>query len=187
MLYTQEFKDTFEKSCCFTGYRPNKFPFELKRGGKGYTDFENSLTDIIFSLADGECSTFYSGMAMGFDIIAAETVLLLKKRKKSVRLICVLPFYDQKNGFYEPWRGRYNYIAANADEVIILSESYYPGCYARRNSYMVDNSDYVVTWFDGKNGGTKNTLRYAAKKGRCIINLNGGFDECSGIQTGFSL
>ena len=45
---------------------------------------------------------------------------------------------------------------------------------------MVDNSDYVVTWFDGKHGGTENTLKYAAKKRRHIININEDFDEYSG-------
>ena len=37
---------------------------------------------------------------------------------------------------------------------------------------MVDNSDYVVTWYDGKQGGTRNTLNYAQKKKRYIVNLN---------------
>ena len=36
---------------------------------------------------------------------------------------------------------------------------------------MVDNSDYVITWFDGQSGGTKNTIRYAKKIGRQIFNI----------------
>lgn len=36
---------------------------------------------------------------------------------------------------------------------------------------MVDKSDYVLTWFDGKRGGTMETLNYAAKKRREVINL----------------
>ena len=49
---------------------------------------------------------------------------------------------------------------------------------------MVDNSDFVVCWYDGKSGGTKNTLKYAAKKHRFIININIDYlDEFSHTQT----
>lgn len=181
-------KSEFEKSCCFTGYRPEKFPFALKRQNAEYTEFENRLIETVFSLTDEECFTFYSGMAMGFDIIAAEAVLLLKQRNPSVRLICALPFKGQGTGFCEPWGERYKKILSAADEVVVLSDKYYSGCYSRRNAFMVDNSDYVVTWFDGRHGGTENTLKYAAKKRRHIINLNDGFDEFSGgFQVSLSL
>ena len=136
---------------------------------------------------DEGCRTFYTGMARGFDIIAAESVLLLKKSGKPVRLFCVLPFAEQVNGFEEPWHTKYAKITDEADEVIILSDAYYKGCYAKRNTFMVDNSDYVITWFDSKKGGTENTLKYAAKKGRYIINLNIGSEEYSGFQYGFNL
>ena len=36
---------------------------------------------------------------------------------------------------------------------------------------MVDNSDFVITWFDGQSGGTASTLSYAQKCGKRIINL----------------
>ncbi len=178
----------FEKSCCFTGYRPEKFPFRLDRRSPDFTAFENRLIDTVFSLPDEECFTFYSGMAMGFDIVAAEAVLLLKKRLPAVRLICALPFASQGTGYPEPWRERHEKILYSADEVIKVSEEYFAGCYARRNTFMVDNSDYVVTWFDGKRGGTENTLKYAAKKRRHIINLNDSFNDYGGgFQVSLSL
>ncbi len=187
-MFNKRVKPEFEKSCCFTGYRPEKFPFELERKNADYTDFENSLIETVFSLTDEDCFTFYSGMAMGFDIIAAEAVLLLKRRNPSVRLICALPFASQGSGFPEPWRERHKIILSCADEVVTLSDEYYTGCYARRNAFMVDNSDYVVTWFDGKHGGTENTLKYAVKKRRHIININSAFDEYSGgFQVSLSL
>ena len=170
----------FEKSCCFTGYRPEKFPFKLQREDGEYIAFENRLIETVFSLPEEECFTFYSGMAMGFDIIAAEAVLLLKSRNPQVKLICALPFAEQGSGFYGPWRERHEKILHSADKVIKVSEDYFAGCYAKRNAFMVDNSDYVVTWFDGKHGRTENTLKYAAKKRRHIINLNEDFDEYTG-------
>ena len=162
------------KSCCFTGYRPSKMPFALNSGTAEYTNFENKLIDAVFSLPDEGCYTFYSGMAMGFDIIAAETVLLLKKAVKNteIKLICAVPFPEQAEKFSPEWRERYNSILAQADEVITLSQSYHRGCFQKRNEFMVDNSDIVITWFDGQSGGTKNTLIYAKKKDKRIVNLH---------------
>ncbi len=162
------------KVCCFTGYRPRKFPFPISNKSNEYIKFENNLFDVIFGLPDKEgCYTFYTGMAMGFDIIAAELVLLLKKayKKAKIKLICVLPFKTQAAKYYPEWKQRYDKIIKEADEVICLAESYYPSVYQVRNEYMVDTSDIVVTWFDGQSGGTKNTLNYAAAKGKQIINV----------------
>lgn len=161
------------KSCCFTGYRPAKFPFLLEPSDKQYIEFENRLTQAIFSLSDEDCYTFYSGMAMGFDIIAAETVLLFRDANKNaaVSLICVFPFIEQAKSFPQKWKERYNSVIAEADKVILTSDNYFSGCYQKRNRFMVDNSDFIITWFDGCSGGTKNTIAYAAKKGRDIINI----------------
>lgn len=159
-------------SCCFTGYRPQKFPFELSKESPDYLKFENILTDTVFSLAKNGTKEFYSGMAMGFDIIAAETVILYKLScDQSIKLICAVPFYNQEKNFPEQWKERYKHIISHADEIIYTSENYSQGCYMKRNEFMVDRSDVVVTWFNGNSGGTKNTIRYAEKSGKKIINL----------------
>lgn len=163
------------KSCCFTGYRPQKFPFPLSKESEEYIRFENKLLDAIFTLPKENYYRFYTGGAMGFDIIAAEIVLLLRDAPRvncSIELYCALPFLDQSQAYDEHWKKRYENILNSADNVILISDKYYPGCYQKRNEFMVDNSDVVLTWFDGKTGGTKNTLNYAARKGRQIINLN---------------
>lgn len=170
----------FEKRCCFTGYRPGKFPFPLQRGDRDYQKMENSLVETVFSMPSEECYTFFSGMAMGFDMIAAEAVLLLKACNPAVRLVCALPFSGQGEGFFGQWHSRYQHIIENADEVISLSDRYYSGCYFRRNTFMVDHCDFVITWYDGKRGGTMQTLNYAEKSGRRIINLNSGFQKYGG-------
>ena len=160
-------------SCCFTGYRPNKFPFSLKEKSREYIKFENALNKKIFELIEEGCYTFTSGMAMGFDIIAAENVILAKKACKnaSIKLICAIPFIEQSETFSKEWKKRYDKILSAADDIILTSDTYYKGCYEKRNQYMVDNSDYVITWFDGKPSGTKNTIEYAKKIGRTVINL----------------
>lgn len=160
------------KVCCFTGYRPSKFPFSLNKSNEEYIKFENELTVTILSLFDDECYTFYTGGAMGFDIIAAEAVLDLKKAcPHPVKLICAVPFKNQSDTYTDVWKSRYEAVLSTADEVVFTSEDYHRGCYSIRNRYMVDNSDYVLTWFDGAGGGTKNTINYALKKGKTVVNI----------------
>lgn len=174
--------------CCFTGYRPAKLPFDIIKKDSAYVSFENDLFKEILKLINSGCYVFYSGMAMGFDIIAAEAVITLKNTCKSpIKLICVVPFKEQNISFNDFWRKKYDYIIENCDEVIILSEKYSKNCYHIRNKYMVDNSDFVLTWFDGKSGGTKNTVDYAFNKGRKIFNLNRTVAEKYAVQTSFEL
>ena len=160
-------------SCCFTGYRPQKFPFPLSKSDERYVSFENSLISKISELISEGCLTFYTGMAMGFDIIAAECVLSVSALMKNhaVRLICAIPFLDQAKGYPPEWKERYNNILAKADGAVLISDKYYPKCYYDRNRFMVDNSDFVLTWFDGSAGGTKNTVDYANWALRKVINI----------------
>lgn len=163
-------------SCCFTGYRPQKLPFPVDPGNREYIAFENALMDTVFELANNGCRVFYSGMAMGFDIIAAECVLTVKKtprfREAGIELVCAIPFKEQANKYPAEWKERYGKVLEEADKAVIISNEYYRRCYYDRNRFMVDNSDCVVTWFDGSRGGTKNTVDYATSIGRKVININ---------------
>jgi len=158
--------------CCFTGYRPSKLPFDISdTNSLEYKKFENAVISEILKTCDLGCRTFYTGMAMGFDILAAEIVLLLKQAyERPLKLVCVLPYENQEFSFPLEWQTRYRNVLSACDEKIVLSKNYFRGCFQVRNEYMVKNCDYVLTWFDGKNGGTKNTINYALKKQRYIFN-----------------
>ncbi len=160
-----------QKSCSFTGYRPDKFEFDFNPDTKEYRDFENKLIKAIFSVSDEGYTDFYCGMALGFDIVAGEIVSLLKKAKSNIRLIAVVPFEAQAKAWSGEWQSRYNALLKKADRIVYMSKNYYKDCYHKRNRYMVDNSDTVITFFDGKSGGTAATLRYAKVKDRRIINI----------------
>ncbi|MBR6572328.1 MAG: DUF1273 family protein [Clostridia bacterium] len=176
-------ENNLSKSCCFTGYRPEKFDFNLCDDTKEYLEFENKLYGAVFSLGDQGVTRFYCGMAMGFDILGAEAVLTLREAKTdaAIELICVKPFEEQAKSFPDFWKKKYNNILKEADEIVVMGKDYYKGCFHKRNCYMIDNSDMVLTYYDGKSGGTKSTLIYANKKGKKIVNI-GEY----GVQTYFA-
>ena len=157
-------------ACCFTGYRPEKFPFPLSADDMSFRQFEQNLLETIFALYNNGCDVFYCGGARGFDTLAGETVLLLKK-KMPVKLIMALPFPSQSERWGKAEKAAYNTLLENADEVIYLENEYRKWAFQKRNRYMVDNSDIVLTFCDGKSGGTANTLKYAVSKERRVINL----------------
>ena len=48
---------------------------------------------------------------------------------------------------------------------------YSDGCMLRRNRAMVDASQRIISVYDGGDGGTAYTVRYAERMGREIIRL----------------
>ncbi len=76
-----------------------------------------------------------------------------------------MPFEEQANTWGEFWREKYFTLLEHCDDVITLQPRYTPGCYQRRNRYMVDRSSLLICYYDGKTGGTQSTVAYAEKLG----------------------
>lgn len=152
------------QSVTFTGHR--FIPY-----GKLPT-LKEALKNTILSLYSRDYKYFYCGMAMGFDLLSAETVLLLKSKCAGLQLIAVIPYRDQDERFPFSEKQRYHSILNQADRTIVLREDYTQGCLLRRNDYMLSHSNQVIAYFDGRNkGGTFYTCRNARVKGLEVTNL----------------
>lgn len=137
---------------------------------------DERLASLVRSLYDGGYRLFYSGMALGFDLAAAETVLSSREECPGMQLIAVVPFRGQEKGFPVCERMRYWAILAAADHTVELEPAYCRGCYYRRNDYLVDHADRLVAWYEHPRSGTGYTVRQARKQGVEVINL---FEEVS--------
>jgi uncharacterized phage-like protein YoqJ len=62
-------------------------------------------------------------------------------------------------------------VRARADSELYVSDSYHGGCMQKRNKYMVDRSSFCIAYMKKKSGGTFNTVTYALKTGKTVINL----------------
>ena len=147
-----------EITCCFTGHRPQKLhqPEEEVRRG-----LEAAIRNAY---ADGY-RFFITGMAMGVDIWAGETVLKLKKEHPDMHLIAAVPYPGQEKSFPHEWKVKYAELMASCDHAEILSESYNRGVYHARDRWMVDHSRRVIAVYNGEPGGTALTIQYAKKEG----------------------
>ncbi|MBE7034867.1 MAG: DUF1273 domain-containing protein [Ruminococcaceae bacterium] len=152
-----------KKTCCFTGHRVlTASPMTLERETEIY----------VRNLIEEGYSRFISGAALGFDTLAAETVLRLKKIYPHVMLQLALPCHEQDRYWNQAQRGRYRALLSAADETVYTADAYYPGCMLRRNRYLVDESACVLAYLERKTGGTKYTVDYAASQGIDILYLS---------------
>ena len=174
-----------ENSCCFTGYRPEKFPFPFESDCLEQREFLRRLNLAISEKIEKGCTVFYCGMAQGFDIVAGEQVSVFKMANKNIRLIGVVPFRNMEKSWRGDWKKRYTELLAECDEVVVLNETYGKWVFDQRNRYMVDRSRHVLTYYDGKKGGTGNTVKYALKNGREVFNIY-DTDPMAGIMERFN-
>lgn len=152
----------------FTGYRPEKLGF-FGEDDPLFIDFIKRLREKISELIGEGANVFLSGMALGSDTFCAEIVLELKKEHPNIKLTAAIPCANQAEHWSEKQQAHYRELLEKCDERVVLSEHYYNGCMQKRNRYLVDNCDVLLAIYDGKPGGTKNTVKYAAAKSRKLI------------------
>ncbi len=157
-----------EKSCCFTGHRiiSKKTRTKLLHELKG---------TVLYLVANG-ITTFHAGGALGFDTIAATTVIDLKRTNPKMKLVLDLPYENQTDGWTEDNKRIYEFIKSNADKITYYSDNPENREQAvkamfKRNRVLVDSSSVCVCFCEKKKGGTAYTLDYANKCDIEVINL----------------
>ena len=150
-------------TCCFTGHR-------IIPSGEKETIRNLLETAIEKAIQDGY-RFFGAGGALGFDTLAAQTVLTLKQQYPHIRLILVLPCVDQTTGWKQDDIDEYERIRALADKVVYTSREYTSGCMHKRNRHLVDNSSLCICYLTKLSGGTAYTVRYAESKGVYVRNI----------------
>ncbi len=158
------------KAVCFTGHR-TICEADL-------SPLRSALYSTVASLMIEGADRFICGGAMGFDTLAAECVINLRKRFPHVKLNLVLPCRNQT----EKWVSgenllRYKSILGAADSIEYIRDFYSEGCMHERNRRMVGLSDVCVAYLKRNRGGTAHTFKYAADRGLRLINLADSLEE----------
>ena len=152
------------KTAAFTGHRFIRYNDRQRLR----TELERAITVCY----DSGIRHFLCGMALGFDMLAAETLLAMKADRPDIRLTAVIPFRGQSYRFNPTDKERYRSILGKADNVVCLSETYFDGCYLRRNDYMLNHASHIIAYYNGEpKGGTFYTCRRAEHMDLEITNL----------------
>lgn len=160
------------KVVCFSGYRPEKFPFPLIKSCPEFATLHASIRAAIIQAMEDGYTSFLCGMAQGFDLLCAEAVMGLQNAGGvwgEIQLVAVLPFAGHSVSV--SWRAAHSLTLEQASRVVTIAPAYQAGVYFQRNRYLVDHASRLICYYDGQPGGTEYTLRYARKMRREIINV----------------
>lgn len=156
--------------CAFSGHRPEKLPWGNDEQDERCLALKQQLREVLLQLCRGGCRRYICGTARGTDLYFLELLLELK-REYPLEIEAAIPCPSQSQGWSKALRERYARDLAGCDLVSVLEDHYSPGCMLRRNRYMVDRADMLLTVYDGSPGGTAATVAYAEEKGVSIIPL----------------
>lgn len=153
------------QTCCFTGHR--FLPENEKE------KISLALESTVLSLIHSGYRYFGAGGALGFDTLAAQTVLRLRQSYPDIGLILVLPCVSQADKWPPADIAVYQEIMGQANKIVYTSHKYTAGCMFKRNRHLVDHSSVCICYLEKSTGGTAYTVDYARKCGLKIINLAG--------------
>ena len=151
------------KKCSFTGHR---VIFD-----EHYARLDSLLSRAIEYVYSEGCREFYTGGALGFDTMAAKKLIAYRITHNDVRLIVVVPCENQAEKWSSKAKEVYDFILANADEVVFCSEQYTKDCMKRRNEYLVEVCDVLIAYSGRAMSGSAQTVRMATAKGKTVYNL----------------
>lgn len=145
--------------CALTGHRELPASFD-----------KNALYDRLEELIGSGYDYFLCGMARGFDLLALECLLALR-REFPVFIEACVPFPGQERGYGEGEKRRYREFLALCDKKTVLFDGYRDGCFLARDRYMIDRADAVLAYCTQTTGGTVYTVNYARRKGIPVIRV----------------
>lgn len=150
-------------SCSFTGHRIIK------------KEHENRIVPLIersieYAYSEG-CRVFFSGGAVGFDTLAARSVLKFRLFHPDVKLVLILPCINQDEKWNREQKDSYEYLLGAADEVEYVSDAYTDGCMRERNFKLAHRADIMIAYVGHTRSGSAQTARMADSMGKTVYNL----------------
>ncbi|MBQ2719743.1 MAG: DUF1273 family protein [Clostridia bacterium] len=151
-------------TCCFTGHR--RLPREE------YPALRERTERAIRRAYEAGCRRFFAGGALGFDMLAAAIVTLLRDSEyPDITLTLLLPCADQDSRWAAGDRRRYAAMLAAADVVHTLSTVYREGVMRERNRALVDSADLCIAYLTDRASGTGSTVSMAERRAIPVWNV----------------
>ena len=104
-----------ERTCCFTGHRPEKLPWRDNEEDPRCLALKRSMTAAVEQAWEQGMRHFMCGMALGADLYFCEAVLALRKRRVGVTVEAVIPCEEQAARWREKDRTRYFDLVAQCN------------------------------------------------------------------------
>ena len=155
------------KMCCFIGHKDLSAYDESK--------IEKALKEQIKKLIDKGVDSFLSSCRLGFETLAALTVIKMKSGCYfSSNLLLVLPKEEQHKNWSKKDIQKYEYIKKNMYSVYEVEPQDGTELLSQ-NKHMIDLSSYVIVAFNGEEkvvSHTRAAINYAKEQKKKIIYLD---------------
>ncbi|MBQ9081188.1 MAG: hypothetical protein IJY26_00950 [Clostridia bacterium] len=133
---------------------------------RDYFEYHDKLLDIILDLVDNyDADKFLLGGYGRFDSFAAQTVYEVKKIRPHIKTTKVLAYYPVKAENFYLWKGYDDSVYPP------IGEGLPKFAIVRRNRWIVENSDFIVSGIRQKYGGAYTAVCYAKKLKKPVLNL----------------
>lgn len=159
-----------EKTCCFTGHRPEKLPWKSEADPRCGALKERLRAAVEQAYADG-FRYFICGMARGADFYFCEAVLALREGHPDVEVEAAIPCEEQAARWSHADRERYFALVERCDRETMVQHHYDRWCMLKRDRYMVDQASRIIAVYNGTLGGTMYTVTYAVRQGLELVVL----------------
>lgn len=189
----------------FTGARPGTYLDYNIMSARNKVVIEALETFILRLNKQCPIEEVYCGGALGFDTLsfiatakvnkALISIIDGKSYHQIVTNLCI-PYENQPNKWKDKDKAMYDKCIEKADivhYVDTIQDYQVKGATVgehsnyklmKRNMFMVDNANLVISFWDGKSrGGTRNCVEYALKKGKQVININAETHEIREIKS----
>lgn len=156
-----------------TGHRPAKLVGGWRAYENGGVGFYGFLDFMYYYLRALDTDELVSGMALGFDTIAASAAI-----GTAIKLHAYVPFEGHHRKWKENEQNTFHSIMRRENTIPHIPtkkpQGYGEVCLMldNRNKDIVDSGiDILVSLWDGSSGGTANCIKYAQSKGVPVVNL----------------
>ncbi|SHK84816.1 SLOG family protein [Desulforamulus aeronauticus] len=166
-----------ETAATFIGPHITRYHFGGKEDHPDCMQIKKDLRETIVTLyRETAIYQYLSGVSLGIDIWAAETVLDLKKEYPALELYCVVPYSGQADKWSSKNQARYAHILHQSTGVIQISaDTYIPGCSRALNVFLVEHAHILIAAFGREcrsKSGSIHRINIARENGNRIIFIN---------------
>lgn len=146
-----------DKYCCGFGHRDC------------YVNVKEQLREVIERLINEQDITIFLTGGMGeFDSEFSAAVRTCKSCSSKVKLVLVKPYFSNELNTNKEY---YEYYY---DDIIIpdiIAGSHYKSAITKRNRWMVDRCDAILSGVYRESGGAYDAIKYAKRKEKPVIEL----------------
>ena len=151
------------KICSFTGHRKIEKEHEKLLPGL--------LKSALRYAYDEGCRYFISGGALGFDTEVAKELIAMRMMYTDIRIVLALPCKNQSDNWQDRDKSVYEYSLSVADEIVYTADEYTDGCMKKRNKYLAESCDMMISYVGRGGSGSSQTARIAESLGKPVYNL----------------